>query len=106
MDYNFWLNPLFPKQAVALPLPVPLLGKGTRTRSWKYLHSLLPVVIVKFHVAASLDPTHDPGLLLGKRGHQDLRRGSEVRGPIAQHHAGGFVNAGGNGINGGFDFNH
>lgn len=74
--------------------------------SWKYLHSLLPVVIVKFHVAASLDPAHDPGLLLGNRGHQHLCRGSEMRGPVAQDHAGGLVDAGGNRIDGGFDFNH
>lgn len=73
---------------------------------WKYLHALLPVVIVKFHVAARLDPAHDPGLLLGDGGHQHLRRGSEVRGPVAQDHAGGLVDAGGNGIDGRFDFNH
>lgn len=70
------------------------------------LHSLVPVVIVEFHVAARLDPAHDPRLLLGDGGHQHLRRGAEVRGAVTQDHAGGLVDAGGDGIDGGFDFNH
>lgn len=96
---------MLPSQAVALLLFLPARQMPPHAL-WKYLHALLPVVIVKFHVAARLDPAHDPGLLLGDGGHQHLRRGSEVRGPIAQDHAGGLVDAGGNGIDGGFDFNH
>lgn len=71
-----------------------------------HLHALGSVSVVKLHVVARLDPAHRPCLLGGHRGHEDARGGAEVRRPVAQHHAGGLVDAGGVRVDGSGHLEH
>lgn len=71
-----------------------------------HLHALGSVPVVELHVVARLDPAHRPGLAGGHRGHKDARGGAEVRRPVAQHHAGGLVDAGGIRVDGSGHLEH
>ena len=71
-------------------------GKKNR----RYSHPFVPVRVVELHVVAGLDPAHGPRLLSRHGRHQDAGGGSEVRRPVAQHHAGRLVDAGGGGVDG------
>lgn len=86
--------------------PHPPLACTLSLCHWKYLHALLSIMIVKLHVAARLNPAYNPGLFLGDRRYQHLGRGSEVGRPVPQNHAGRLVDVGGDGVDGGFDFDH
>lgn len=77
------------------------LATGTNKKSctW-YSHPFDSIRIVELHVITSLDPADGPRLFAGYWRHQDPGAGSEVRCPVAQHHAGGLVDAGGVGVDG------
>lgn len=72
----------------------------------RYSHALLPILVVELHVAARLNPANYPGLLLGDGWHDHLGRGTEVGCPVAEHHAGGLIDAGGDGVDRGLHVNH
>ena len=66
-----------------------------------YSHPFGSIFVVELHMIACLNPANGPRLFPGYRWHQNSSRGSEVRCPIAQNHAGWLVNAGRVGVNGG-----
>lgn len=66
-----------------------------------YLHPFRSVFVVKLHVIARLDPADRPALFTGHRRHQDPSGRAEMRRAVAQHHAGGLVDAGGVRVDGG-----
>lgn len=66
-----------------------------------YLHPFGSVFVVKLHVVARLDPADRPALFTGHWRHQDPGGRAEMRRAVAQHHAGGLVDAGGVRVDGG-----
>ncbi len=66
-----------------------------------YLHPFRSVFVVKLHGVARLDPADRPALFTGHRRHQDPSGRAEMRRAVAQHHAGGLVDAGGVRVDGG-----
>lgn len=65
-----------------------------------YSHPLVSVRVVELHVVARLNPADGPRLFTGYRWDENSGRGSKVRRPVAQDHAGRLVDAGGVGVDG------
>lgn len=49
-------------------------------------HADVSIGVVKFHLGACLDPTHDPCVVAWYRGHDDPRRCFEVGRLVSQHY--------------------
>lgn len=65
-----------------------------------YSHPFVSIRVVELHVVASLNPADGPRFFADHGRHEDSGARSEVRRPVAQHHTGRLVDAGGVGVDG------
>lgn len=69
-------------------------------RRMRYSHPFVPIRVVELHVVAGLNPADGPRFFADDGRHEDAGVSSEVRRPVAEHHAGRLVDAGGAGVDG------